>query len=501
MNQDHTSDKMIRIALLLLVGFLPLIVKGALVYEYSPSIGIEPIGPGPKGEFFSYYKFNFLVFISLLVTIAFIVKLKADKYRLESAYYTKPVLLLLAGLLLSISFADLKYVSLFGLYNSYEGTIAFVLYVLLFYITANTFFPERFYAYFIYSTIPFTLFNLFLSTYSIRGKNILEVPFFSNLISSDSVGIDASSLFVTTLANPNYLSGYSGVLFFLYLTAIFYFKSTIQKGLAFILTLLTYCNVLFSLSSSGFFTIMILFPILLIGIVLVKKNRVKSLVWSLVVLISLIPILLFAVQMDARVWYNTIGVFKIANPFIQQPSASALFLPHLSVYADENTKAVFYPELPERYQISELSGRTYIWNETAHLILKQPITGYGIDTLVYNFPQYHSSKYNPYGSYMKTIVDKAHNLYLEIFYGSGLLSFVGFIGLIFVQLWKSFKWLKSSFNVNSNWLAVFSILFVILAYLLQGIVNDSMIGYAPVFWILLGLQASTVKSNTSSDIK
>lgn len=135
--------------------------------------------------------------------------------------------------------------------------------------------------------------------------------------------------------------------------------------------------------------------------------------------------------------------------------------------------------------------RGYIWEKTLDLVEKRPLLGYGMDTLVYNFPQYSIDKQAKFGN-EKSIIDKPHNLYLDILYGSGVIAFLLFVYLFAILLIRYMKSRKISDYLMD---AVF---FSILAYLLQGIFNDSIPGISGTMWILIGILFNQLKKSSLS---
>jgi O-antigen ligase len=88
-------------------------------------------------------------------------------------------------------------------------------------------------------------------------------------------------------------------------------------------------------------------------------------------------------------------------------------------------------------------------------------------------------------------VDKPHNFYLNIAYGSGLFAFIALACLLMLHFYACCKLIRNSLNTKQRMnLAVFFAGW--LAYLLQGMFNDSIIGTAPVFWILFGVSVSVL---------
>ena len=133
------------------------------------------------------------------------------------------------------------------------------------------------------------------------------------------------------------------------------------------------------------------------------------------------------------------------------------------------------------------SGRGYIWSRSLPLLKDKLITGYGPDTYAIYFPQEDVvGKYKAFRNAAK-IVDKPHNMYLQIAINTGLISLAVIIILFGVYFFRSLRiYWKSSFEIwyERAGLGMFS---SFMAYAVAGFFNDSIVSVAPIFWTLLGI--------------
>jgi hypothetical protein len=133
------------------------------------------------------------------------------------------------------------------------------------------------------------------------------------------------------------------------------------------------------------------------------------------------------------------------------------------------------------------SKRGYIWSRTLPLIKEKPILGYGPDTFAIFFPQHDVVGKFKYFNRSKIIVDKPHNLYLQIGFNTGLISLAAVLILFGSYFLRNLKlYLTCKFDnyyteIGLAFLAAF------IAYAAAGFFNDSVVSVAPVFWIILGL--------------
>lgn len=133
------------------------------------------------------------------------------------------------------------------------------------------------------------------------------------------------------------------------------------------------------------------------------------------------------------------------------------------------------------------SMRGYIWARSIPLLKDNLILGSGPDTFVFRFPQNDLiGLYYAYGT-PNTIVDKPHNLYLQIALNNGLIALFAFLSIMVIYIVDSIKLyaLKSDYNKSQVFGSVTYL--GIIGYLFAGIFNDSVISVAPVFWIILGV--------------
>ena len=133
------------------------------------------------------------------------------------------------------------------------------------------------------------------------------------------------------------------------------------------------------------------------------------------------------------------------------------------------------------------SSRGYIWSRSLPMLRNTLLLGTGPDTFVFEFPQNDLlGKLYAYDS-ATTIVDKPHNLYLQIALNEGVIALLAFLGIILIYIVDSIKLyaLKSKFTENE--IMGISVFLAVIGYLFAGIFNDSVISVAPIFWVVLGV--------------
>lgn len=150
------------------------------------------------------------------------------------------------------------------------------------------------------------------------------------------------------------------------------------------------------------------------------------------------------------------------------------------------------------------SARGYIWSRSIPLLKNNLLLGSGPDTFAFQFPQLDLiGKYYAYDT-PNMIVDKPHNLYLQIALNEGLIALIAFLAIIIIYIVDSLKLysLKKDYS-KSQMLGLLTFLGVI-GYLFAGLFNDSVVSVAPIFWIVLGvgiainyINRTEIKTNTT----
>jgi hypothetical protein len=155
---------------------------------------------------------------------------------------------------------------------------------------------------------------------------------------------------------------------------------------------------------------------------------------------------------------------------------------------DGNHSAPVYPDYfgPRGYE-KFASSRGYIWQTTIPLLKKTIILGTGPGTYIYTFPQRDiTGKLNAFSDSTK-IIDKPHNMYLQMAVNTGIISLIAFLVLLFLYIGNALKYILRTKPDNEYRLISIGILTGILGYLVAGMFNDSIVSVAPVFWTLLGI--------------
>ncbi len=129
--------------------------------------------------------------------------------------------------------------------------------------------------------------------------------------------------------------------------------------------------------------------------------------------------------------------------------------------------------------------RGYIWSRTLPLLKDYILTGSGPSTFTLVFPNHdYVGKMNM--NYDGVTVTKPHNMYLQIWTQTGLLSLIAFLLLFGWYFVKSVRlYWNSPLETVPQKIGV-AVMVALFGYMVTGIANDSTVAVAPVFWGMLG---------------
>ncbi|MCR4778303.1 MAG: O-antigen ligase family protein, partial [Lachnospiraceae bacterium] len=132
-----------------------------------------------------------------------------------------------------------------------------------------------------------------------------------------------------------------------------------------------------------------------------------------------------------------------------------------------------------------LNYRGYVWAHTVPLLKKHILLGGGAESFVIEFPNDdYIARYNV--GYSDQLVNKPHNLYLQIWmlYGfPALLAFLAAAVWYFIDSVKTYK--GADLSIPSTGLGI-GLALGVFGYLVCGLANDSCVAVAPLFWVMWG---------------
>lgn len=141
--------------------------------------------------------------------------------------------------------------------------------------------------------------------------------------------------------------------------------------------------------------------------------------------------------------------------------------------------------LPESIY-SFATNRGYIWSKTIPLLKDHVLLGTGADCFVFEFPNDDYVGMYQYG-FLNQLMTKPHNLYLQISMQTGIISLCAFLLFYLCYFITSVK--LYLFHPLNNYMTQMgaAILVATTGYMISGLINDSMVTVAPIYWVLLGI--------------
>lgn len=366
-----------------------------------------------------------LVFLYIACTLACIVFIWNRKYDFKKEHIF--AVLFIISILISVIFSPFKKTALWGSFYRYEGFVSILIYVLLFIIASQ------------YFKVNKKSINILLIVGSLMGiYGVLQVLGIDPIQSWMFDG-NITKVAYGTIGNRNFFSSYL-ILFLTLSTSLYIFKGE-KKYL--IYTIFIYLGEVCTLTRSGWIAYFIC--ILLLSFFAFKNKRIKRILILLVVL----------------------AIATIGINFISQNQVSGRM---------EHTKKEFTKEIKNKS--SSTSERIDILKICLSIFKDKPLLGTGPDTLDERVLKYYKNYSEEYIKIYGVRIDKAHNEYLEYAVSCGIFTLIFYLMIIFYILKGIVKNIK-----NDKFKIIFC---VIISYLIQATLNISVIGVAPLFWILLG---------------
>jgi len=374
--------------------------------------------------YFETYSHGFIcLLITNIITIIYLIIKKRYKKNIIDLY----LMLSIIFSCISTIFAYNKEVSLFGMYNRYEGLLQICYYMTILFISSNI--DEKNKKYIIY-TILFTGVIEFLYGF----LQVLNLDF----IEVQGLGVTLARGMIT---NSNFYGTYM-LICLSYAIGMFYDEEKSDRRII------------------GF----ILIFLFIIGLLI--SNALSSVVGFICVLIYC---LIYSI-----INKKCIKFIVILLTFIF--TLKGLTVGNLTFCMDDLIKT--------KNEIKEISkgnfddhfgtDRLYVWKKTIEILPDNILNGVGIDNFYYAFDGKPLTIYEGLICY-----DKVHNEYLQTLITEGIFALIVYL-LLYVTI--VFKTIKNSFIKKQLYLIL-----PIGGYLIQAFFNISVIEVAPLFYIGLGL--------------
>ncbi|MCC0784433.1 O-antigen ligase family protein [Clostridioides sp. ES-S-0108-01] len=518
-------NRIILFIVLIMLCIIPIITHIHTSTQYSPIYTLTMYSTGRKVELFNFYKAMVLYIGTFIVFVLSMYKIIFLKEEFKRKKINIILFILAIGVILSPIFSKYKDIALFGNFDRYEGALSWFCYIVIFFTLYNIKIEEKYFKYFYFGLFPFLIINLFLVLANFYGFDVLKNSFVQFILGSRNGGTFTGT-FWTTLYQFNFMSGISAVTYSMSFVYMLFEEEHIKKILALLGTIISFTIVVTSNSLGGFLTSLVLTPIIIVLAWRFIKKKELTIYTSIMLVLNGAVYLLLSMYKKS-IYDETFAIFAKLNSIsvIIIPMILVLFIGIIFVLKYVNNKKffdystilfvaivsistiVFSYTLNKEKQIlsenpstnissikdshifnklNELStDRLNIWSRALQFINENPVIGNGFDTFPYRLiNEDKSGAVSKYGE----IIDKTHSWYVEVAYGSGLVGLIGLVGIIISLLRNTFY--KYVDQVNDKFTYIFAA--AVLAYALQGILNDSFVGTSLIFWVFAGLSANKI---------
>ena len=575
------------ISIVLLIAFVPSIMKA----KYIIINGISALfwaGPREWVDFFSYWKYIFIVFLTIITLFVYL-GLYMDRklpFKREFKYYI-PLAIYFLFVILSTIFCYNKDVAFFGFIESYQGIYILLSYGLLTFLMINFINNEE-----EINIIKNTFAVLIVIQGLIGLSQFLGLDFFKTyigrfLVSGDGVSpesidfIFGKGTIYGTMYNTNFVGSFATII--VPLSIAFYAMAKTQKSkvISYFLIILSISIWIGCNSRAGYVgvTIIIIFSAIFLRKEIIKHKRfvLSLLLTTLLIIITFNAISggrtlnqflrlnlakevekinelsndhenksnsvvfkdliiennkfsivtnydILTIGIENETFYiindkddkyivtkkedtTTIDEEKYPNYKISIKNNKRIV--YLNAY---NRDIVFYftddgvkvlgsgsrltnPVIAPTFKLLNgydrfASSRGYIWSRSIMMLPNVVFKGYGPDNYCIAFPQDDFLAKLNAGWEAAKVVDKPHNMFLQIAINTGIPSLLALLILWLIYIIRGFKlYFNTEFDTTEKQVGLAS-LAAVIGYLVAGIFNDQIVSVAPLFWIILGMGIS-----------
>jgi hypothetical protein len=471
-------------------------------------------------NFFTYYKLAWILIISTILIVFLIYKIYKYKQKLEFNFVLLGSGLIAIATLVSFYLDPIKEVTIWGLFSRNNGLLAYVSLFLLIYVISLLKVQVKHISFMVHAlnivSIVFVIIAIFQffgldMTNSLWYKQIYVSNEYKHLIESINV---SQTLFKETeyywapsiFGQVNYFGAYCSVLFPLIMAFALHEEGVIKKILLIIGSMMLFTGTILAQSMGSIMGMLAV--LILITISFVNKRNYKSLILMCVSYITISAVINRLTNWRAFSEIYSL-VIQIINSKLVVVVITAIAYITLSILGKRISKHryliisiaiiaviligtigyIYILNNVVESNMNMLSRRGYIWHYSNELIKENYLFGYGPDNLYYNFPQHNENKI----AYMsEDLIDKPHNMYLQIMLDIGIFGLIGFMILLVGTLLKSNKAIDLENDMYKQTYFK-ALVLVILAYMIQGMVNDNTIAVQSVVYMLMGIGASLTK--------
>lgn len=483
--------------LLFLISIFPLIIRLTIQPFCSPYLNDDLISTGYMADSYNYYKWLVLMGITIVFLAMLLYRIYIVKIPLKKTWFAVPLFFLSSWLVLSLFASAHRGIALKGFYDRYEGVLTYLCFFAIAYCIVNIQYPleKIFRCIAICFSIPL-LVNIIFNLSYLWNYNLGQLGFMKSLLIP--AGVEAKLTLNTIFFNQNYSSGLSCAACYFYFSLAIASNHKKEKIFALGMSCVTFASLLASLSTGGFLTFTLLFPVFFLAC-LIKFPRKQIMAWFtlcifLFVIIGFVlhlteknkragPVQVYT-EMGSGVYKESIGgIIDLVKSLFSAKANTKTKSPELSIPKENDLEEFSFP--PKKFSVG--TGRLYLWKITLDFILQKPLFGYGMDTYAYYCPHYRKDKINNLMATDDILITKPHNFYLAIAFGAGIPALLAMIALFIIHFARSFSVYKQCSQNQESLGPYFAVNFFLAAFCIQWLFNDSVLYTSIFFWCFLAL--------------
>jgi hypothetical protein len=572
--------------LLLIAGFVPLIVYAKYVDLEGTIQALYWTGQRQYLDFFSYWKSVWVVILTAIALIFYIVLYKQKKLPFKNLkQYYIPLGIYAICVVLSTIFAKDTKTALWGFVDMYQGMFVLLSYVLITFLTINFVNSERDLTLFVKAFLFLMIVEGLLGITQYFGFDFFQTAVGKSLIVPGNLKVDNLSFtfgpktIYGTLFNPNFVGSFATLMLPLSIAFLLGAKTKKQRiisAIAVVLMIFVWigCNsragylgvAVASLFALWLFrkvirknwrisvSVFAVFIVMLVGlnvisdgallrrlktfnvveqINIIKEKEEKNFKFEDIVLgkdtISIKTnrqVLNMKLDNDKLYFldenYNELEITRKGNNIKLNDQDKYWEINKISIpknypgvtitthwgygtinfyFAQDGIKIlgsggrISDPIVADRFKPLDglekfMSGRGYIWSRTIPMLKTYLIKGSGADNYPIAFPQDDFLAKLRNGSDASLIIDKPHNMYMQIGINTGVVSLIALVSVWVLYIISSLKlYTKITFNSLEEIVGA-SCLVSVIGYLATAMFNDHIVSVSPLFWIILGIGIS-----------
>ncbi|MEI7541754.1 MAG: O-antigen ligase family protein [bacterium] len=334
-------------------------------------------------------------------------------------------------------------ISIFGVYEDFEGIITICFYIMLYYVVVNHVKKQG---------IVYKLMTAMLvSTFIISAYGLAQNFGFDFVMWNPETY--SKERFFSTLGNPNFLAAYL-VEMIPVIFIMFFITKNIKKKIIILVVLLCAIIVLFLTKSRAGILSFIVTTGIIIAYAFYDSKKSDSRLFS-----------------GNKIWFIMFAVLMVLMCFVPKVQEAIVNL-------WQRSKGLF------TLNGITLTPRVYIWKSALMMFRDFPLFGTGLDTFQVMFPYYRFPIY--WQLEWNGTPEKTHNIFLQVLATQGIFGMSIYLLLLVAFFKKSFNSVFGEKDTIRRYL-IFAVFLGIIGFLVQGLFNYTVVAYGMFFWIGLGL--------------